>query len=69
MTYKPNSNDVSNAFFNIVDVDKTIKSNGLSDVKRVHDGTLNEETLGELVEDLLNFLTELDKHYGIHNDA
>jgi hypothetical protein len=68
MTYKPNSNDVSNAFFNIVDVDKTIKSNGLSDVKRVHDGTLNEETLGDLVEDLLNFLTELDKNYGIHND-
>jgi hypothetical protein len=68
MTYKPKSNDVSNAFFNIVDVDKTIKSNGLSDVKRVHDGTLNEETLGDLVEDLLNFLTELDKHYGIHND-
>tara|TARA_R100000005_G_C4794394_1_gene89476 strand:- start:183 stop:389 length:207 start_codon:yes stop_codon:yes gene_type:complete len=67
MTYKPNPNDVSNAFFNIVDVDKTIKSNGLSDVKRVHDGTLNEETLGDLVEDLLNFLTELDKNYGKEN--
>ena len=65
---KPLPNDVSNAFFNIIDVQKTIKANGLCNVKRVHDGTDNEETLGDLVEDLVYFLTELDNIYGVHND-
>ena len=64
---KPLPNDVSNAFFNIVDVQKTIKANGLCNVKRVHDGTDNEETLGDLVEDLVYFITELDNIYGVHN--
>ena len=32
------------------------------------DGTDNEETLGDLVEDLVYFLTELDNIYGVHND-
>ena len=65
---KPKPNDVSNALFNIIDVVETIKSNGLSKVKRVHDGTDNEETLGDLVEDLLEFLSDLDNIYGVHND-
>ena len=65
---RPKSNDVSNALFNIIDVDKTIKANGLCNTKRVHDGTDNEETLGDLVEDLVYFLTELDNIYGVHND-
>ena len=64
---KPLPNDVSNAFFNIIDVQKTIKANGLCNVKRVHDGTDNEETLGELIEDLVYFITELDNIYGVHN--
>ena len=68
MTNKPKPNDVSNALFNIIDVDKTIKANGLCSTKRVHDGTDNEETLGDLVEDLVYFLTELDNIYGVHND-
>ena len=51
--------------FNIIDVDKTIKANGLCNTKRVHDGTDNEETLGDLVEDLVYFLTELDNIYGV----
>ena len=63
----PLPNDVSNAFFNIIDVQKTIKANGLCNVKRVHDGTDNEETLGDLVEDLVYFITELDNIYGVHN--
>jgi len=65
---KPKPNDVSNALFNIIDVVETIKSNGLSKVKRVHDGTDNEETLGDLVEDLLEFLSDLDNTYGDHTD-
>ena len=64
---KPLPNDVSNAFFNIVDVQKTIKANGLCNVKRVHDGTDNKETLGDLIEDLVYFITELDNIYGVHN--
>ena len=64
---KPIQDDVSNAFFNIIDVQKTIKANGLCNVKRVHDGTDNEETLGDLVEDLVYFITELDNIYGVHN--
>ena len=64
---KPLPNDVSNAFFNIIDVQKTIKANGLCNVKRVHDGTDNEETLGELIEDLVYFINELDNIYGVHN--
>jgi len=64
---KPLPNDVSNAFFNIIDVQKTIKANGLCNVKRVHDGTDNEETLGDLIEDLVYFITELDNIYGVHN--
>jgi len=64
---KPIPNDVSNAFFNIIDVQKTIKANGLCNVKRVHDGTDNEETLGDLIEDLVYFITELDNIYGVHN--
>ena len=31
---KPLPNDVSNALFNIIDVDKTIKANGLCNTKR-----------------------------------
>ena len=68
MTNKPKPNDVSNALFNIIDVDKTIKANGLFNTKRVHGGTDNEDTLGDLVEDLVYFLTELDNIYGVHND-
>ena len=66
---KPLPNDVSNAFFNIIDVQKTIKANGLCNVKRVHDGTDNEETLGELIEDLVYFITELDNIYGVQNEV
>ena len=66
---KPLPNDVSNALFNIIDVDKTIKANELCNTKRVHGGTDNEDTLGDLVEDLVYFLTELDNIYGVHNDS
>ena len=66
---RPKPNDVSNALFNIIDVNKTIKANGLCNIKRVHGGTDNEETLGDLVEDLVYFLTELDNIYGVQNEV
>ena len=69
ITKAPKPNDVSNALFNIIDVDKTIKANGLCNTKRVHGGTDNEDTLGDLVEDLVYFITELDNIYGVHNES
>ena len=56
---KPLPSDVSNALFNIIDVDKTIKANGLCNTKRVHDGTDNEDTIGDLVDDLVEGIEEL----------
>jgi hypothetical protein len=38
-------------YFNLKDVYKTLKANELLDIKRVHGGTENEDTLGDLVED------------------
>ena len=38
-------------YFNLTDVYKTLKANELLDIKRVHGGTENEDTLGDLVED------------------
>ena len=66
---KPLPNDVSNALFNILDVEKTIKANVLCNTKRVNGGTDNEDTLGDLVEDLVYFITELDNIYGVHNES
>ena len=60
--------DVSNAYFNITDLSKTISSHGLRNIKRVHGGTDNEDTIGDLVDDLEYFITqlvedELEKEY------
>ena len=57
----------SKLYFDMVDLKATIDAHKLQDVKRVHDGTDNEETLGDLVEDLVYFITELDNIYGVHN--
>ena len=51
--------DVSNAYFNITDLKKTISSHGLRNIKRVHGGTDNEGTIGDLVDDLEYFITQL----------
>ena len=56
--------DFSNAYFNIVDLKKTISSHGLRDIKRVHGGTENEDTIGDLVDDLEYFITKLDLEFG-----
>jgi len=53
--------DLSNAYFNIVDLKKTINSHGLRDIKRVHGGSDNEDTIGDLVDDLEYFLTKLEE--------
>ena len=52
-------NDTTNAYFNAVDIKKTIQSNNLNHIKRVHGGTENEETLEELITDVVSFLETL----------
>ena len=54
---KLNENELSNAYFNALDLQKTISSNGLNDIKRVHGGTANEDTMKDLIDDLVSFLT------------
>ena len=55
--------DINNAIFNLNDVKETIKANGLRDTKRIHEGTDNQDTLGDLIDDLETFLL------GIYNDT
>jgi hypothetical protein len=55
-----NKDKLANAFFNAVDIKKTLESNDLIEVKRVHEGSQNDETLGELIHDVILFLTELE---------
>jgi hypothetical protein len=52
-------NDTANALLNAIDIKKTIKSNNLNNIKRVHGGTDNEETLEELITDVVSFLENL----------
>jgi len=42
---------INDIYFNLTDIHKTLEANRLLDVKRVHEGTENEDTLGDLVED------------------
>ena len=43
----------------LADIKKTIESNNLNNIKRVHGGTDNEETLEELITDIVSFLENL----------
>ena len=52
-------NDTTNALFNALDIKETIKSNNLNAIKRVHGGTANEDTLEELIADVVSFLEDL----------
>jgi hypothetical protein len=52
-------NDTTNALFNAIDIKKTIESNNLNNIKRVHSGTANEDTLKDLITDVVYFLENL----------
>jgi len=52
-------NDTTNALFNAIDIKKTIESNNLNNIKRVHAGTDNEDTLEDLITDVVFFLENL----------
>jgi len=44
---------ISKIYFDLVDLKATIDAHKLRDIKRVHDGTDNEDTIGDLIDDLL----------------
>ena len=52
-------NDTTNALLNAIDIKKTIESNSLNNIKRVHSGTANEDTLEDLINDVVSFLENL----------
>ena len=45
--------DFNNTYCNLIDVYKTLKSHNLLHLKRVHGGTENEDTIGDLLEDTI----------------
>jgi len=53
-------NEITNALCNAIDIKKTIESNGLNNIKRVHSGTDNEDTLQDLIDDVIYFLENLE---------
>ena len=55
-----NKNDVSNAYFNIVDIENTLDEKTKALTRR-HGGTQNDTTVGELIHDIKLFLEELEK--------
>jgi uncharacterized protein YaaN involved in tellurite resistance len=61
-------NDTTNALFNALDIKETIKSNNLNAIKRVHGGTANEDTLEELIADVVSFLEDLTEQVQEKND-
>ena len=44
---------ISKIYFDLVDLKATIDAHKLRDIKRVRDGTDNEDTIGDLIDDLL----------------
>ena len=57
-------NEIADAYFNAIDLQKTISSNGLDNLKRVHDGTENEDTMKDLIDDLVSFLARMSNGNG-----
>lgn len=55
------NNEITQALFDMYDIKKTIESNNLNKIKRVHGGTDNEETLEELIDDVIYFLERLER--------
>jgi hypothetical protein len=54
-----NENDLSKALFDAYDIKKTIESNSLGSIKRVHSGTENDDNLSDLITDVIRFLENL----------
>ena len=50
---------ISKLYFDIVDLKATIDAHKLRDIKRVHDGTDNQDTIGDLIDDVMESIEEL----------
>ena len=50
---------ISKIYFDLVDLKATIDAHKLRDIKRVHDGTDNEDTIGDLIDDLIEGIKEI----------
>ena len=50
---------VNKLYFDIVDLKATIDAHKLRDIKRVHDGTDNQDTIGDLIDDVMESIEEL----------
>ena len=53
-----NKNEISNALFNIIDIENTLDEKTKS-LTRIHGGTQNDTTVGELIHDIKLFLEKL----------
>ena len=51
--------ELSKATIDAYDIRNTIKAHKLGNIKRVHVGTANEDTLEDLIDDVIQFLEEL----------
>ena len=51
-------NEVSNAYFNIIDIDNTLDKETKS-LPRRHGGTENSDTVGDLIDDVKLFIANL----------
>lgn len=52
-------NKCNKLYFDMVDLKATIDAHKLRDIKRVHDGTDNEDTIGDLIDDLIEGIKEI----------
>ena len=52
---------VEEMFFDATDARQTINTHRLRHFKRVHGGTDNEETLGDLIDSLVQAIIEIEK--------
>ena len=50
---------MSKLYFDIKDLKATIDAHKLRGIKRVHDGTDNQDTIGDLIDDLVDGIEEL----------
>ena len=56
-------NEISNAYFNAVDIKKTLTIHDLTKIKRIHGGSNNEDTLGDLIDDLILFISQMESEH------
>jgi hypothetical protein len=49
-------NDTTNALLNAIDIQTILRATTLNNIKRVHSGTANEDTLEDLINDVVSVL-------------